>query len=93
MEKIGAARVVPPHNPQATQPHQAYRLGAMFPEQVMAALNVGQLLHAAEKSEDRDRLRDRQLVRPDASGPRRHLSRRSIHSKWLLLLFHQLLRN
>jgi hypothetical protein len=63
MEKIGAARVVPPHNPQATQPHQAYRLGAMFPEQVMAALNVGQLLHAAEKSEDRDRLRDRQLVR------------------------------
>lgn len=52
MARIGAARVIPVHNPQATKPEDAYKINAMFPQQLMTALNVGQLLHAAEKPAD-----------------------------------------
>eukprot|EP00879_Flechtneria_rotunda_P016632 GHRR01017402.1.p1 GENE.GHRR01017402.1~~GHRR01017402.1.p1 ORF type:complete len:402 (+),score=169.99 GHRR01017402.1:1271-2476(+) len=56
MARVGAARVVPVHDPKATQAHQAYRVTAMFPVGLLASLNIGQLLHAAEKPEDREKL-------------------------------------
>lgn len=52
MAKLGAARVLPVHNPQATKPADAYKINVMFASQLMSALNVGQLLHAAEKPAD-----------------------------------------
>lgn len=52
MARIGAARVIPAHNPKATKPEDAYKLNNMFPHSLMSALNVGQIMHAAEKAED-----------------------------------------
>ncbi|KAF8062017.1 hypothetical protein HT031_004277 [Scenedesmus sp. PABB004] len=56
MARVGGARVIPTHDPAARSPGEAYRLGAMFPDSLLAALNIGQLLHAAEKADDRLKL-------------------------------------
>jgi hypothetical protein len=63
MGKLGAHRNIPAHNPAATQPHLAYKISAMFPEHMLAAINSGQILHAAEKQEDRQRMAEKKQVR------------------------------
>lgn len=68
MSKLGAARVIPVHDPKATEPHMAYRQRAMFPDNLLASLNVGQLMHAAEKKENRQKLIDRQAVSTTGGG-------------------------
>jgi hypothetical protein len=63
MGKLGAHRNIPVHNLAATQPHLAYKISAMFPDHMLAAINSGQILHAAEKQEYRQRLVDKKQVR------------------------------
>ncbi|WIA38332.1 hypothetical protein OEZ86_001668 [Tetradesmus obliquus] len=62
MGKLGLHRNIPAHNPAATQPHLAYKVSAMFPDTLLAAINSGQILHAAEKQEDRQRLAEKKQV-------------------------------
>jgi hypothetical protein len=62
MGKLGAHHNIPVHNPTATQPHLAFKISAMFPDHMLAAINSGQILHAAEKQEDRQRLAEKKQV-------------------------------
>ncbi|KAF6259060.1 RNA polymerase I associated factor, A49-like protein [Scenedesmus sp. NREL 46B-D3] len=62
MGRLGVARNIPVHNPSATQPHLAYKISAMFPDHMLAAINSGQILHAAEKQEDRERMAEKKQV-------------------------------
>jgi hypothetical protein len=65
MGKLGMHRNIPVHNPAATQPHLAFKISAMFPDHMLAAINSGQILHAAEKPEDRQRLAEKKQVSSD----------------------------
>jgi hypothetical protein len=62
LARAAASRNIPPHDPTATTPGRAYRVRAFFPSTFWDALNSGQLLAAAEDSEQMAKLRDRRLV-------------------------------
>jgi len=64
LARAAAARNVPPHDPSATRPGDAYRVRAFFPPAFWDALNAGQLLAAAEDAEQMAKLRERRLVLP-----------------------------
>ncbi|KAI8471885.1 MAG: A49-like RNA polymerase I associated factor-domain-containing protein [Monoraphidium minutum] len=49
LSRVAAARNIPPHDLTATEPRRAYPLREMVPEAVLSNVNVGQLLHAADK--------------------------------------------
>lgn len=48
MTRVAARRNIPPHNPSATEPHKAYSIKDMVPDQCLKALNFKQLLKAAD---------------------------------------------
>jgi len=59
---VAAQRNIPPHHPDATEPHRAYPLRELVPEHCLAAVNMGQLLHAAEKPEVLTKVTEKKLV-------------------------------
>lgn len=62
LARVAARRNIPPHDPAATTPAEAYPLRRLVPEACLGALNVGQLLHAAEKADVLDKITEKKLL-------------------------------
>lgn len=60
--RVTARRNIPPHDAAATEAAKAYPLRRLVPEDCLAALNIGQLLHASEKADVLEKVTEKRLV-------------------------------